>query len=107
MGFECRLVRHGGNPPDQVAEVEQADPIATAELDEVEDVHDPGAAPGLIRIKIKIDRVHPAFGTVHDRYADQPVINPVPDLKASGNCADKKSGILLLCGAFALGKADF
>ncbi len=105
MGVERRLVAHGPNLLYPIAEIEKIDFMAAAEVDQVENIHGAGTAPSFVRIKIKIDGVQPAARAVDDGHADQPVFDPVPDLKTAADGGDKKTGVILFGRTPAFGEA--
>jgi len=104
MGLEGCLVAHGLHLLDAVAQVQIIDPVPAAEIDEIEDVHGAGAAPGLPGIEVEVDGVQPLFRAVDDGHADEPVGHPVADLEAAADGAGEKTGVILLGAAFTLRK---
>ena len=70
--------------------------MTLAEVYQVQDIQDAGTASGLIRIKVKIDRIEPLVRTIHHRHTEKYIIKPETDFKTTGNRGDKKTGIIAL-----------
>ena len=70
MGAESALVAHRGETVDPVAEVEEGDLLAGADVVEGEDVEGTRTAPSLVRVEKEVHCVHPRRREIDHAHAD-------------------------------------
>ena len=94
MGLEIFLIPHGPDLADEITEINIADIVLAAQIDEVQNIKRPETAAFFAGIKVKIDRIHPFAADIDNAHTDELFAAAVLNLHRVGDGVGEKCAVI-------------